>query len=152
MTETRLPAAIDAVVTALTAAGLTVWDGPVITGDYAVACVYVGYDGDPSYEEERASSTQQTWAGLGAKRRDETNEIVCAAVTITGNDAPSWKAARDSVYALVETVGQTLRADPSLGLSAPSVAELWPGDYFQEAGPAGYQARVVFSINHKTRV
>jgi hypothetical protein len=82
----------------------------------------------------------------------ETNEIVCAAVTITGNDARSWKSARDSVYALIETVGATLRADPSLGLSAPSVAELWPGDYFQEAGPAGYQARVVFSINHKTRV
>lgn len=152
MTETRLPAAIDAIVAALQTAGLTVWDGPVISGDYSLNCVYIGYDGDPSYDEERAGSIQQQWAGLGAKRRDETTDIVGAAVTLTGNDAQSWKAARDSVFALIDTVGQTLRADPSIGLLSPSVAELIPGDYFQEAGPAGYQARVVFSINHRTRV
>lgn len=155
MAESRIPAAIDAVVDALEALDvpdLMIWDGPVLSGDYVVNCIYIGCDGSFMENEERASSTQQSWAGLGAKRRDEENQIVCAAVFATGNDMPRWKPARDAVYALVELVGTTLRANPSLGLSAPSVAELWPGDFFQEFGPSGYQARVVFTINHKTRV
>lgn len=151
MVETRLPAAIDAIVASLKAAGLTVWDGPILSGDYGDA-VYVGYDADPGIGEEHASTTTQAWAGLGQRKRDEENQITCAVVTVTGDDLTAWKPARDAAYALLETVGQVLRADPSLALSPPSVAELRPGDYFQEPGPAGFQARIVFSIHHKTRV
>lgn len=152
MVQSRLPASIDAIVEALTTAGVTVWDGPILTGDYGDA-IYIGYDADPQGGEERASSTEQTWASaIGQKARNEDLQIICAIVTLTGNDDASWKPARDTAFALLETVGTVLRADPSLGLSPPSVAELWPGDYFQEVGPAGLQTRIAFVINHKTRV
>lgn len=156
MTESRIPETIDAIVAELKTAfentNTAVFDGPVLSGDYMANCVYIGYDGDPSYAEELSSTTQQKWAGLGQDRRDEENVITCAIVTVTGDDLSSWKPARDATYSLLEVIGQTLRSDPSLGLPPPSVAEVWPGEYRQEAGPAGYQARLVFSIHQNTRV
>lgn len=148
MVESRVPLAIDAIVTVLTAAGLKVWDGPVITDDYADA-VYIGYDGDPE-GEQRAAAVEQKWSGLGQRKRDEDSQIIGAVVVSTGD--AGWKAARDKAYTMLGVVGQSLRADPSLGLSSPSIAELWPAGYYQEAGPSGLQARLVFAIHHQTRV
>lgn len=148
--ETRGPAVIDAIVAALQAAGLTTWDGPILTGDYSDA-VYVGYDADPEGDQQ-ASSTAQEWAGIGLRRRNEEIDVTCAAVALTGESDETWKRARDAAYTLMETVGATLRATPSLGLGSPCVAELQPGDYFQENGPEGYQARVVFTVHITTRV
>jgi hypothetical protein len=154
MTEWRIPAAIDAIVTALQATALTVWDGPMVTGDFTEA-VYIGYDAAPDGGEELASTTVQQWAsGIGQRARDEENEIVCAAACLLGDEG--WKAVRDRVAAMLEIVGKTLRGNdsigPSLGLSPPSVAELWPGQYFQEALEQGYQGRLAFTIRYKTRV
>lgn len=156
MTESRIPETIDAIVAALTSAfqstNTPVFDGPVLSGDYMANCVYIGYDGDPSYAEELSSTTQQKWAGIGQRKRDEDNVITCAIVTLTGDAMDGWKATRDAAYSRLEVVGQTLRGDPSLGLTPPSVAEVWPREYLQEAGPGGYQARLVFSIHQTTRV
>ncbi len=154
MSEWRLPAAIDAIVAALQGSGITVWDGPLVTGDFTDA-VYIGYPGT-SNDEEQASSTRQEWAGIGQRKRNDEHEIVCSIVALVGDAATSFKPARDAVAALLEIVGQTLRNDaslgPSLGLSPPSVAQVMPGDYFQENGPFGLQARLLFSINYRTRV
>jgi len=149
-----MPAAIDAIVTALQGTGLTVWDGPIVTGNFNDA-VYIAFDGD--YDgEERAAFTDQQWAGIGQRRRDETSEITCAVVALVGEGNTSWKPARDRIAAQLEIVGQKLRSDPtlgpSLGLTPPSVAELVPGELFQENGPSGFQARLLFTINYKTRV
>lgn len=154
--QSRFPAAADAIVAGLVAAGLKVWDGPIITGDYSNA-VYIGFDGDYADGEERAASINQEWHGLGAKARKEEIQIPCAVVVLTGNGDTTWKPTRDTGFAILETIGQTLRADPSLGLGPPTVsadfvAELWPGDTFQETGPAGMQLRIVFDIHIKTRV
>jgi hypothetical protein len=154
MVQTMLPQAIDAIVTLFKAQGLTVWDGPIITGDYSDA-VYVGFDGDYT-GEEKAASTIQAWAGIGNRARKEELDIVCSICTMTG-DAASWKTPRDTAIAILATVGQVLRSDPSIGLGPPTisadfVAELWPGEFFQETGPAGYQIRIVFTIHIKTRV
>lgn len=155
MTEWRIPAAIDAIVTALrTVDGLTVWDGPLVNGEYEDA-VFIGYDADPDGGEQLASTTVQTWASsIGQRARDEDNEIICAIVVLLGEDG--WKPVRDRVSAMIDSVGQTLRGyasiGPSLGLSPPSVAELWPGQYFQHALEEGSQGRLTFSIRYKTRV
>lgn len=157
MTEWRLPAAVDAIVAALSGVGVQVWDGPILTDDYSDA-IYIGFDGDYSDTgDERAASTRQEWAGgIGQRRRSDEHDITCAIVVLVGEAATSWKPVRDKVAALLETVGQALRSDvvlgPSLGLSAPSVAQISGGDLFQEAGPEGMQARFVFSINYRTRV
>jgi hypothetical protein len=151
MVETKIPAVLDALVTAFQGAGLNVWDGPIISGDYTDS-VYVGYNAEPDIVEQRSASSIQSWAGLGNRARNEDLQITCAIVTLTGNADTSWKPARDNAFAMLETVGQVLRANPSLGLPPPSVAELIPGDYFEETGPAGAQARIEFTVHHITRV
>lgn len=151
MAETRVPASIDAIVAALQAAGLTIWDGPIVSGDFSSA-VFIGYDGDPD-GDYRAVTTTQTWSGLGQRKRDEEDLISCAAVALLGTSDTSWKPTRDAVYALLDTVGQTLRADPSLAQPPPYTAEILTGDYFQEATTSGNQGRLVFTIRiSNTRV
>lgn len=150
--ETRLDASIDALYDALIAAelGVNVWDGPIVSGDSGDA-IFVGYDGDPEGEGQAGQASQE-WAGIGKRARDETIVIVCAAVVLVGDSDARWKPVRDRAKALIESVGQTLRADPSLGQGPPCVAELQPGEYFQENGPAGYQARFLFTVHVQTRV
>lgn len=144
MTPSHIPAAIDAIVAKLTAAGLKVWDGPVVTGDFSPA-VFVGYDGNPD-GEFRSVAGSQDWVGLGAKRRSEIFSIVCAAVALTGEN--TTKTGRDAVYALLDVVGTTLRADPSLGLTElPFVAGLKPAELFTEPTENGLQCRWVFTID-----
>lgn len=164
-TETRYPAAIDAIVTALTAAfsgqEVRVWDGPVMSGDYASA-VYVGYDADPEAAEFIAANGLQQWAGLGAKKRDEELDVVCAVlVDFVESDANTWKATRDAAFAIFDTVGQTLRANPGLSQGAPFVAELGQNfRYSQEFAETQNgdmisvkpQGRIVFGVHIKTRV
>jgi hypothetical protein len=144
VTTSRIPAAVDALIASFTAAGLKVWDGPVVTDDFAPA-VFVGYDGNPDGTFEAVTGTQD-WAALGAKRRSETFSVICAAVALSGGTAT--KPGRDAVYALLDIVGTTLRADPSLGLGTPPfVAELKPVALFTEPTSNGLQCRWVFTID-----
>jgi len=152
MVESRVPQAIDAVCTMCKNAGLPVFDGPVITGDANRSALFIGYDGGGEEGSDfNATDTTQAWAGIGLRRRNEDYSIVCSIIVFTG-DTGSWKNARDAAFGLLDQVGELLRATPSLGLSSPSTAELMPGAYFQEPGPRGYQARIVFTIHHDTRV
>lgn len=151
--ETRVGAAIDAIYDALIAAdlGVDVWDGPIVSGNSGDT-IHIGYDADPEGDAQAATSHQQ-WAGTGGSRkRDESIDITCAAVVLVGDSTPRWKPTRDRAIALIDAVGQVLRANPSLGQPPPSRAELIPGDYFQENGPVGYQARFVFTVHIETRV
>lgn len=144
MTTSHIPAAIDAIVAKLIAAGLKVWDGPVITGDFSPA-VFIGYDGNPEGDFRSVVGTQD-WAGLGAKRRSENFSIVGAAVALTGEN--TTKTGRDAVYALLDVVGVTLRADPSLGLTElPLVAGLKPAELYTEPTENGLQCRWVFAVD-----
>lgn len=159
MAESRLPAAIDYLVgvftnsSALQALNVVTWDGPPVSEDYRDA-VFVGYDaGGTDSSEFQAATIAQKWAGIGQRKRDEETQITCAVVVTMGD--PGWKPVRDRAFAILEAVGQILRADPSLGLTPPadySIAEMWPGDYFQIAEENGWQAVLQFVVHHKTRV
>lgn len=142
MVQSRVPAAIDAIVEAFTAAELKTWDGPILTEDYGDA-VWVGYDGDPEGDFMSAETTQE-WASLGANRRSETSSIICAAMATRGDD--NARSARAAVAALIESAGAALRSDPSLGQSPPFVAGLLPGNLFVVPTAQGFEARQVFYV------
>lgn len=153
MSTSRAPAAVDQLYALLTAALGTanpVWDGPPVTGDFR-DCVYLGYDGDPS-GERRSVTGQQEWAGIGAKKRSETLDIICAAAAISGDGTA--KPARDKVYALMGQVETTLRADPSMGQSpTPFVASVHsPELFFEWIEQMGLQARLTFHVLIETRI
>lgn len=152
MSTSRAPGAVDALVSFLTAAlpNSPVWDGPAPSGDYRDA-VYIGYDGDVAGERESLTSSAH-WAGIGAKRRDETIAVVCAVVAVSGDGRPA--DARNRAYALLATVENTLRADPSLAQTpTPFVASitehrmLW--DWLEMEG---LQARITFTVHIETRI
>jgi hypothetical protein len=146
----RYPTVVDHLVAALRAADLLVWDGPLVTGDTRDA-VFVGYDADPD-SEWLSAELGQSWAGLGARTREETFAVRCAVLATTGETEA--KPARDAAFALLAVVETVLRAGPSLGLTpTPMVAEVVPTAIYTEPGEAtGVQVRIPFEIRVKTRV
>lgn len=148
MADSRVPATIDALKSLWSATGATVWDGPVVTGDYS-DCLFVGYDGDPDGDFQSAECDSE-WAGLGAKARVEEFDIICAVVTLVGDQ--DMKAARDNAYAQFKKAADAVRADPSLGQAPPYMASVKGGSLFTENNPEGLQMRIVFRVHVVTRI
>lgn len=155
VSTSRAPATIDKLVELWTAAAVaaqgtfTVWDGPLVTGDYGPG-IHVGYDGDPEGDYKAVESDEE-WAGIGAKNRDEEFDVICAAVALVGDN--DVKLARDTVYSLLAVAATTLREDPSLAQTpSPFVAEFRPGPVYFEPSPNGLQVRGLFNVHVKTRL
>lgn len=148
MAGTRLDATIDALVALWTTAGIDTVDGWVVSGDTGTR-LYVGYDGDPE-GDFKAADLDSEWAGLGAKKRDEAFDIVCAVVTRSGFRTP--KEARDAALTVFHTASNALRANPSLGLSPPFTAAPVPGELYTPPGSTGAQGRLVFTVHIETRI
>jgi hypothetical protein len=134
----------------------TVSDGPPTSDDFPPYAVFVGWDGDPEGDYQ-AVATNQDWAGLGARRRNETDEIVCCLVAEYG-DGDGWKPARDIGLAIQQDVETKLREHPDLGLTPNGVrqviqAEFKPTGVFQEPdSETGFQFRVAFTVSVETRI
>lgn len=151
MSSSLVPTTITAIVNVLEGAGLKVWDGPFFTsGDFADS-VFVGHDADPDGQFESVTM-HQDWAGtIGAKRRDEIFEVVCAVLATSGESDVA--TVRTNVFNLFATVENTLRANTNLGFPSPYVAAVRPRNLYIEPSPdVGFQARLVFVVEVKTRV
>lgn len=152
MATSRAPAIIDALVALCEAApGLTevtIHDGPQPTSDPLKAVVTIGWDGDE--DNDQAVDASQEWAGLGAKAKDESLLVTCAALAWHGET--TTKPVRDRAYELVAVVEDALRADPSLGFPPPTVVALSTGNAYQRQLQSGAQCRVVFTIAVRTRI
>jgi hypothetical protein len=157
VSASRVHDAITALVAALggtasVTALVTVYDGPVITGDTPETAVFVGYDADPGGPMAAVANWTQAWAALGAQRKDEQFDVLCAIVSWSGDvDVPTRRAA---AVAALQVVGDTLRAavNIGLGLPQPTIAAFTVGGLFQEQGPNGLQVRIPFTVTVKTRV
>jgi hypothetical protein len=146
----RMPEAVDAVIGAIgLATALPVRDGPVLTADPGDA-IYIGYNGNPEDEGE-AGTSQQEWAGLGAKKRDE-NLTITGAVVCSNGDGDA-KVARDAAYAQLALIEGAIHPSPSLGMSAPT----WMGVTSHRLvyvldEQVGLQAWLPFVISVRTRL
>lgn len=157
MASSRVDAAILAVVAALRAAPAvtalaTVYDGPFISGDIPVTAVHIGYDGDKDGDMAATAGWVQTWAGLGAYRKDEQFTLLCCVTSSWGEvDVPGRRAA---VVAVLGAVEDTLRAAANigLGLPQPTVVTFELGELYQGQGSNGMQARIPFGLLVKTRI
>lgn len=114
---------LDRLVEVLTAAlpEVKVVDGDAVysgVGDF----LYIGWD-DPTNDRAISGTVSQSWAGLGARARDEEGTVTCFACrSLGGNDLSKTRA---RVKAVLDQVEQTLRADPNLGGLVPGL--LWTG-------------------------
>ena len=152
-----VPAVVDALIAALTTAGLAVIDGPGITDDPLPLSVHVGW-GDPDSDQiEESASADQTWAWLGHTQRDETVTVHCRVVAWSGNsDTASMKAARDAAFGAFADIGSTIQSDPSLGASASGVLNVTDVGrialYQVQDDEAGTRADVAFDVTCRARL
>ncbi|MEW2250394.1 hypothetical protein AB0907_24005 [Streptomyces sp. NPDC006975] len=147
MASSRVPQLIDAFVAALQAApglaGVQVVDGPLVSASAATEWVFVGYDADPGGEFTTAV-TSQTWAGIGAKAKNEDIALTCAVLVQRGST--DVRACRVRVFELFAQVEAVVRADPSLGLPPPTVCSISETTFHTEQTERGIQGRLPFTL------
>lgn len=144
---------IDALVDQLgPALAVNVLDGSGDTddpGDYLM----VGIE-DPDVQGFADSvDSQQSWAGLGARARDEEGTVSCCALSWNGDG--DLAAARAAVRTITSGVEDHLRADPNLGAAVPGL--LWVGFGTRQVvrqvqGDTGAAVLVFFQIDFRARI
>lgn len=113
--SSKLDDVTDALVTAFTGlsglASVLISDGPIVGDPSFADALLIGDDGDP--ESQAMSVAEQSWTDLACTRRREDGEIICAAVSQSGDT--NMQTRRDRVMALIGACEDALRADLSLG-------------------------------------
>lgn len=144
MATSAVPAFLDALRTRLLArpglAGVQVATGP-LAEDTALESIQVF-----------RVDTDQVWAALGGRSREETGTMTGAIwIVAPGADEPAIKAARDRAYALLAELESDLRADPSVN-GTVRVAQLASADLTQGLNDNGRVAQVTFTVNLEARL
>lgn len=138
--KARLAAALPAVV----GAGVTVIDGPVISGDNPAAYLTVGHQ--PSVEDETAGTYEQTRTPTGGFVAEETGTVLMELAALTGNpDVPDSFATADAVHAWVQ-------ADQTLGVLTPGSTSTLSVEVLEAQNRAGAVQRLLLTLTYTTRV
>jgi hypothetical protein len=112
MSATTQHAAIEALVSIFGAATTyPVWDGPNASEEAEYAAVWVGYD--PTTDDGEAVASNQTWAQLGARRKEETGTITCCIGAWSGDTNTTPR--RELVASILSNLEAAHRADITLG-------------------------------------
>jgi hypothetical protein len=156
----RVPALIDYLVTLFTgdvtigqaSPPVAVYDGPVVTAAPAQLTLYVGLTDPDSETAEPAAESQQAWAALGRRGRDETVTIHCVAEAWSGTDTISTqRVACAGIMSAVETLlqadttqfgGNVLYPDPGMAVVA----------WTQNTTTSGAIARAQFDLVFRSRI
>lgn len=152
MTASAIPALIDALLTlcreALTE--VTVHDGWPWQADTADA-LYIGCD-DPwaRGRSHDGGDSDQEWASLGARDRDEEATVTCAAVAWDGSG--DIATARAAAYAMVDAVQALLDTDPRLGVQGVLKAVIANTRYRPGMDQLGAVCLVLFDVRATTRL
>ncbi len=154
MATSRVPAAIDALLTAVRARpsldSVEILDGPSITNLSSTRRLYIGWQ--PG--SDTAVSLTQAFAGAGARTRDEDFDIACYAEALSGDT--DLQVARTGAFALVAEVESCLRATDAVP-DAPTLggtvlwAHLTAGNLLQ-GQDAGALAGVLFTVRCRARI
>lgn len=136
--------------------GIPVFDGPQygITSDRAGTWLAIGWSGEPDSPED-AGDGEQAIATIGnaARSRDDDGEIVCRAVSQSG-DRTGIKIARDAVFAEMALLETICRTNPTLGLD-PSwmrYARLTRRYSIRQEYAAGPVCTLDFFVGYKSRI
>ena len=147
MSTSRIPAAIDALVSIFAAAlsDVQILDGPPNV-NLASDFVTVGW----SPYADTAVDAQQQFVSLGTQRREEDFTIACYADSYSGDTGASARRAR--VFQLVGAAETALRADATLGGVLTLWAEMGDTTLHQEIDDRGLVVGVTFHVHCKTRI
>ncbi len=131
---------------------VTVYDGPATTGLDPPLKLFIGLTDPDNPAAEPAADSQQSWAALGRRGRDEQVTIHCVAEAWSGTD--DIRTLRLAVYAIVAAIETLMQADttqfggnvlfPDPGLTTMAL--------LQNNTTTGAIARVTFDLIFKSRV
>ena len=145
MSTSRIPQAVDALVSLLTdaldATAVQVVDGMLLQNQER-AGLTIGSDIDDS-----TFPWEQRWSGLGHATRQETFEVPCVLWVRTG-DTEAVSDTRSEVFGYFGLIEATLRDFPDLDLNTNAIrAQVLPKAYAQPQTEAGLVCRIDFNIN-----
>ena len=136
----RLASALPFVV----GASVTVYDGPVVTGDSPAAYVTVAHQ--PSTDDEAAGDYEQTQTGPGGYLSEESGTVLLEIAAVTGDSVvPSAFATADAIHAWVQ-------ADQRLGVMTPGSTSSLAVEVLQAQNTAGAVQRLLLTLTYFTRV
>lgn len=131
---------------------VTVFDGPAATLLDAPLKLYVGLSDPDNEAAELAADSQQSWAALGRRGRDEITTIHCCAEAWSGvDDVATLRTAAAGIVAAVEVLmqadatqfgGNALFPDPGITALA----------WLQNSTANGVIVRVQFDLVFKSRI
>ncbi|MER5892280.1 hypothetical protein [Streptomyces sp. NPDC001876] len=155
MATSAAPAAVGALLSILRAApaldGVHIVDGPPSVNLTDRHRIYVGY----SPGADVSIDIGQSFAGAGARIRDEDGSIACYAETRAGDKDMALR--RDRAFELLAAVEAALRATDAAP-EAPTLngTVLWSGltagSLVQEQGPNGALAGLSFTVAYRARI
>lgn len=96
------------------------------------------------------TSSEQTWAQLGARRRDEDYRIEVAIMVTTPGQ--SQQKATERAFELLGVIENALRTDPGLGLEGVICAEVADPQVDEAPDTEGYIALVITGIRVTARI
>lgn len=136
----RLATALPAVV----GSSVTVYDGPVVTGDNPPSYLTVAHQ--PSVEDETAGSYEQTQTGPGGYLSEETGTVLLEVGAITGDsEVPDAFTTADAIHSWVQ-------ADQTLGVLSPGSTSSLAVEVLQAQTTAGAVQRLLLTLTYFTRV
>lgn len=155
----RIPALIDYLVALFTSAStlgaatppVVIFDGPTTTKNPAPLQLYVGLSDPDSNAAEQAGESEQAWAAIGRRGRDETVTIHCAALAWSGtDDMKTVRLAATGIVAAVETLMQadTTSFGGNVLFPAPGITALT----LTQSNAGGSAATVAFDLTFKSRI
>lgn len=150
--STRIVETMDAfhAVVAGAVTDVTVYRAPGVTQEYPDRALFVGFNGGDDGVMQTATSSQ-TWAGLGANKKNERITIPNLIVVERG-DANAADL-RGEAFAIFADIEAALIADPSLGMSptvvVAGIAEI---AYYLDETSRGVAARVDFTVDAFVRI
>ena len=119
--------------------------GPYIHGNTGTI-VNIAYNGDPG-SDTPAVTTSSEWAGLGAKKRNETVEVLSSIIVAVGDTEDAPQLAMEEAYAVLDACETAVHASPAMGLPPPAwaiVAETTYTEY--PTGEDGLQGVLVWTL------
>lgn len=152
MAVSAFPAVVDALVSLsvpAVPAGVTVSDALPPADDPAdfLAVGVQSLDG-----ESEAGQSQQTWAEMGSRARNEEGFVQCLAVARSTDE--TVKDARDRAFAIAESVAALCRSNPTLGVASvlwsSYAVETSATPVYQKGQPPAYL--VEFQVAYKARI
>lgn len=134
-----------AVLPGIVGTGVTVYDGPVVTGQTPSAYLTVG--DQPSVNSSGAGSFRQEVTELGGYTAAESGSVLCEMGAVTGSTSVP------SIWESCAAITAYLHANQTLGgvLYAAGTVE-FSGDPESEQTTSGAVQRLLFSVNYQTRI